>query len=105
MSWRGFAPRRLQGKLQPMEITRLLLKLLLTRQYQLTEHAIESMDEDGLTFNDILACMTHGRRRRSWPRQRKYEIQGYGLEDQRMRVVARLIQARIVRIITMYEVK
>lgn len=33
------------------------------------------------------------------------EIQGYGLEGQRTRLVARLIQARIVRIVTVYEVK
>ncbi len=88
-----------------MNITRRLLNLLLARRYQITDHALESLDEDDLTFNDVVSGVASGRRRRSWPRQRKYEIEGRSVDGRRVRVVARLIGARLVRIITVYEVK
>lgn len=87
-----------------MEITARILNLMLGHCYQLTDHAIESMDENDLTLNDLLSCLGTGRVRRAWKRQRKYEIQGHSVDGRRIRVVARLISPRIVRIITLYEV-
>lgn len=88
-----------------MEIPQRLLKLILARRYQLTGHALESLDEDDLTLNDIVACLAEGRRRRSWPREHKYEIEGPSVTGRKLRVVARLIAGRLVRIITVYEIK
>ncbi len=88
-----------------MDIAQRLLNLILARCYQLTDHAIESMDEDNLTLNDILSCFGTGRARRSWPRQRKYEIEGRSVDGRVLRVIGRLIGRRLLRIITVYEVK
>ena len=38
-----------------MEITRRLLNLVLARCYQMTDHALESLDEDAFTLNDIVS--------------------------------------------------
>jgi hypothetical protein len=88
-----------------MRITQRLLNLILARRYQMTDHALESMDEDGLTLNDLLSCLDTGRLRRSWPRQRKYEIEGRAVDGRPTRVVARLLEGGRVRIITTYEVE
>jgi hypothetical protein len=86
-----------------MEITERLLGLLLTHRYQVTDHALESMDEDHLTLSDIICGVGTGRVRRSWPRVRKYEIAGRAIDGRALRIVMRLIEARLVRIITVYE--
>ena len=87
-----------------MNVTRQLFVLVLARRYQLTDHAMESMDDDGLTISDVLACLGGGRLRRAWPRQRKYEVEGRSLRGRTMRVVARLPRPGLARIITVYEV-
>lgn len=66
-----------------MNVTERLLGLLLTRRYQMTDHALESMDEDHLTLSDVLCAMGTGRIRRSWPRNRKYEIEGRAIDGGR----------------------
>ena len=86
-----------------MNITQRLLNLILAHSYQFTEHAIEAMDEDGLTLNDCVHCLSTGRIRRTWKRQRKYEIEGRSVDGRRIRVVVRLITPRLARIITLYE--
>jgi hypothetical protein len=88
-----------------MEVTQRLLGLLLTHRYQMTDHALESMDEDGLTLNDILYGVGTGRLRRSWPRDRKYEIEGKAIDGRPIRIVMRLIDVAMLRIITVYEVR
>ena len=88
-----------------MNIARRLLNLVLARRYQITDHALDSMDEDNLAFNDVVACLASGRLRRSWPRQRKYEVEGASVDGRPVRTVARLIAESTVRIITVYEVK
>ena len=88
-----------------MEPSQRLLRLILARRYQMTDHAIESLDEEGLTLNDVLACLAEGRRRRSWPREHKYEIEGLSTDGRVLRLVARLIDGGVARIITVYEVK
>lgn len=63
------------------------------------------MDEDDLTLNDVIFCLSTGPVRRTWKRQRKYEIEGRSVDGRRIRVVARLIGPRLGRIITLYEVR
>lgn len=87
-----------------MDITQRLLNLILAHRYQFTDHAVESMDEDGLTLNDVIYCLSTGHVRRTWKRQRKYEIEGRSVDGRRIRVVARLIGPQLCRIITLYEV-
>ena len=82
-----------------------ILNLILAHCYQFTDHAIESMDDHDLTLNDVLSCLSSGRVRRTWKRQRKYEIEGRSVAGRPMRVVARLTKPRMVRIITLYDVK
>ncbi len=88
-----------------MDIIQHILNLVLMRRYQMTDHALESMDEDDLSLNDVLSCLAAGRLRRSWPRERKYEVEGFSSDGRRMRVVARLLRPRAVRIITVYETR
>jgi len=71
----------------------------------LPDRALESLDEDALTLNDVLSCLATGRLRRSWPRQRKYEVEGRSVNGRAMRVVGRLLHQNLVRIITLYEVE
>lgn len=87
-----------------MDISQRLLQLLLARYYQISDHAIESMDDDELSLNDIISCLASGQSRRSWPRQRKYEIEGEAVDGRTIRVVARLIHPSLMRIITVYEI-
>ncbi len=87
-----------------MDITQRLLELFLARRYQLTDHAQDSMDEDRLTTHDVLCCIPTGRLRRSWPRERKFEIEGRSIDGRAMRVIAQLPEPRCMRIITVYEV-
>jgi len=88
-----------------MDISHRLLQLLLARQYQLSDHAFESLDDDDLSLNDVISCFASGRLRRSWPKQRKYEIEGDAVDGRSIRVVARLIRPDLTRIITVYEVR
>lgn len=88
-----------------MDIAQRFLNLVLGWRYQMTDHALESMDEDNLTLNDVVSCLSSGRVRRRWPRQRKYEIEGLAVDGRPMRVIGRLLASRILRIITVYEVK
>jgi len=88
-----------------MDIADRFLHLILSHRYQLTEHAIEAMDEDNLTLNDIVACLAGGYVRRSWKRARKYEIEGYAVDARLIRIIGRLLSPRLVRIITVYEVQ
>ena len=43
-----------------MDITERMLNVILAHCYQFTDHAIESMDEDNLTLNDMVSCLTTG---------------------------------------------
>lgn len=70
-----------------MDITRRLLNLLLDRRYQLTDHALEALDDDGLNINDVVSCLSTGRIRRKWPRQGKYEVQGSSVDGRPVRLV------------------
>jgi hypothetical protein len=88
-----------------MDVVRRLLNLVRAHRYQVTEHALESLDEHNLTLNDVVTCLDGGRVRRSWKRQRKYEIEGRALDGRPMRLIARLLSPPLARIITAYEVE
>jgi len=88
-----------------MDITLRVLNLLLAGRYQLTDHAVESMDEDELTMNDLRSCFATGRLRRSWRRQGKYELHRRSVDGRAVRAVVRLIGPRLVRIITVYAIR
>jgi hypothetical protein len=88
-----------------MEIAIRFLGLVLAYRYQFTEHALEKLDEGGLTLHDVISCLAGGRVRRSWPRERKYENEGRAMDGRFVRVVGRLIRPRLLRIITVYEVE
>ncbi|HEY3244178.1 MAG TPA: DUF4258 domain-containing protein [Phycisphaerae bacterium] len=83
-----------------MDIIAKLLSLLLRGQYEFTQHALEELDEDNLTYDDVLSCFASGSLRRAWRGQRKYEVQGRAIDGRGMRVIARLIGPRRLRIIT-----
>lgn len=88
-----------------MELTQRMLGLVLAHRFQVTDHALESMDDDGLTFSDLICGVATGRVRRSWPRTRKYEIEGRAIDGRTIRVVMRLPETSLVRIITVYAVR
>ena len=88
-----------------MDIVQRILNLLLAHLYEMTEHAIEGLDDHDFTLNDMLACLASGQLKRSHRRGRKYEIEGKAVDGRGMRVVCRLIRQRYVRIITIYEVR
>ncbi len=73
-----------------MDVVQQILALVLSRRYEISEHALASMDDDDLIWNDVLACLARGRLRRAWPRQKKYEIEGPRVYGTRARFVGRL---------------
>ncbi len=87
-----------------MNIRQRILNLILAHSYQVTDHAIESMDDANLTLNDVLSCVSTGHVRRTWKRQRKYELEGRSVDGRVVRMVARLTTPQVIRIITVYEV-
>ena len=87
-----------------MDIIALLLRLFMAGRYEMTDHALESMDEDLFELADLLPCLRTGRLRRAWPRIKKYEIDGRAVDGRWMRLVSRLVESGDLRIITVYEV-
>jgi hypothetical protein len=88
-----------------MEITARLLGLRASGRYQFSEHALESMDDDGLTLDDLLCAVGTGRLRRARRRERKCEIEGRAIDVRPIRVVGRLLPGDTLHIITVYEVQ
>lgn len=87
-----------------MDIVVYFQNLFRSHRYEMTDHAIDSMDEDDIALADLASCLHNGRLRRSWPRIRKYEIEGLAIDGRCIRVVTRLTEDRFLRIITVYEV-
>ena len=88
-----------------MDIMQRLLGLLLTARYQVTDHAMEALDDDRLTVSDLICGVGTGRIRKSWAGARKYEIEGRAIDGRLIRIVIRLIDSEMMRIITVYEVR
>jgi hypothetical protein len=87
-----------------MDVLQDFRRLLLSHRYRLTDHALEAIDEHSLALVDIIACISNGRLRRRWPRQRKYEVEGRSVDGRLIRVIIRLLAPAFIRIITVYEV-
>jgi len=71
--------------------------------YYLTEHALHEALQDGFDIYDIEYALMTGIMRRSWPRERKYEIVGEALDGRDMGIICRLTPGNKVRVITVYE--
>jgi hypothetical protein len=71
--------------------------------YYLTEHAFGEALEDQFDIFDIEHAILGGRMRRTWPRERKYEIVGPATDGRLIGLVCRVALTRKVRIITVYE--
>lgn len=87
-----------------MDIRLKLYAMLLAHHFEITEHALEALDDDGFSLDDVTACVALCKVRRSWPRQRKHELEGRATDGRAMRVVVRLIRSDWLRIITVYEI-
>ncbi len=73
--------------------------------YYLTEHADDEAMADDLDIYDVEHAILHGKIRKAWPREGKYEIVGSALDGRRIGVVCRITQTGKVRVITVYEDK
>ena len=71
--------------------------------YYLTEHAIDEAMAEGFDIYDVEYGMLNGKIRKTWPRERKYEIIGSALDGRAIGVVCRITQGQKVRVITTYE--
>lgn len=81
----------------------LIQALVQSGLYYLSEHADEEALADGFDVYDVEHAILTGRMRRTWPRERKYEIVGVALDGRHIGVVCRLTPGGKVRIITVYE--
>ena len=82
-----------------------LRQLVLHGLYYFTDHALEELDNDGLDEFDAETALLHGKIRRSWPRELKYEIVGSSNDGRKMGIVCRITRTNKLRIITAYEDK
>lgn len=71
--------------------------------YYLTEHADDEAIDDDFDIHDIEYALLHGKIRRTWPRESKYEVVGKALDGRPLGVVCRITNTRKVRVITVYE--
>jgi hypothetical protein len=71
--------------------------------YYLTEHALEEAADDEFDIYDVEYAILHGKIRKAWPREGKYEVVGPGLDGRRIGVVCRITSGLKVRVITAYE--
>ena len=70
--------------------------------YYLSEHAIEEADADGFDIYDVECGLLTGRMRRTWPRERKYELIGKSFDGRTIGVVCQLTSGGKIRVITIY---
>jgi hypothetical protein len=71
--------------------------------YYLTEHADEEAQADGFDVYDVEQGLLTGRIRRTWPREKKYEVVGKALDGRTIGIICRVTQGGKVREITVYE--
>jgi len=77
-------------------------------EYELTGHAKEEMEQDWLTIADVKAAIYNGRivrTQRHGTSRRKDIVEGRSMDERRMRLVCRLTESRLLRIITIFAVK
>lgn len=73
--------------------------------YYLTEHADDEATADGFDIYDVEYVILNGKIRRTWPKEKKYEVVGFALDKRRMGIICRITDTGKVRIITVYEDK
>lgn len=78
-------------------------------RYTFTSHALEEMDEDDLTHDDVCEALLHGKQTNVLtddPRGLRFVIQGT-LADQAIQVeiVCRFLPSGLLRIITVYVIE
>lgn len=71
--------------------------------FYLSEHATDEAWTDGFDIYDVEHAMIHGRLRRTWPSEGKYEVVGASLDGRTLGIVCRITVSRKVRVITVYE--
>jgi hypothetical protein len=73
--------------------------------YYLTEHADDEATVDGFDVYDVEYVILNGKIRRTWPKEKKYEVLGLALDGRQMGIICRITDTGKVRIITIYEDK
>lgn len=81
----------------------LLRRLVLNGMYYFTEHALVELDNDDLDEFDAEAAVLHGKIRKSWPKELKFEVVGPAIDDRLVGVVCKITATFKLRIITAYE--
>jgi hypothetical protein len=71
--------------------------------YYLTEHADDEANAEGFDVYDVEYVLLHGKIRRTWPRDGKYEIVGEALDGRTLGIVFRETMGGKIRVITAYE--
>jgi Domain of unknown function (DUF4258) len=78
-------------------------------QYQFTTHALDEMDEDGLTEEDVRHAILHGSMVTELtddPRGVRFVVSGdLKDKDRKIEVVCRFLPSGLLRIITAYELE
>lgn len=78
-------------------------------RYQLTIHALEEMDEDNLTEEDVRYVILHGgvaAELADDPRGVRFVVKGAPRnEDEEVEIVCRFLPSGLLRIITVYAIK
>lgn len=85
-----------------MGVRNVIRNLVENGLYYLTEHAILEAGEESISIYDVEEILLKGYIRRTWTRERKYEIIGI-MEDREIGVVCRITASRKVRVITVYK--
>ena len=88
-----------------MSITERIRRLVEEGFYYLSEHAIEEAETDKLNVFDVETVLLHGKQRRVWSREQKFEILGEAIDGRQVGVVCRITKGGKVRVITVYEDK
>jgi arginyl-tRNA--protein-N-Asp/Glu arginylyltransferase len=77
------------------------------RQYIVTLHAVEEMDDDGFSIFDVEHCILHGviteRQKEQKSAERKYLVQGLTFNERGICVVAKMSISGKLVIITVYD--
>jgi hypothetical protein len=76
------------------------------RQVELSDHALEEMDDDGLTLDQVLSVLLHGalvEEHGDDPRGVRYVVRG-AVDDKDVEVVCRFLASGVLRVITVYVV-
>lgn len=74
-------------------------------EYELTGHAKDEMEQDGLTIQDVKTALYNGKivaRQRHGVGRRKLVVAGHACDGRGMRVVCRFTESGRVRVITVF---